>query len=35
LPAHRFLFTRSERAFSMAHNYEDNVVKAIIRVQEE
>ena len=35
LVSHRFPFGQSERAFSMAHNYEDNVVKAIIRVQEE
>jgi len=34
LVSHRFPFTQSEQAFSMAHNYEDNVVKAIIRVQE-
>jgi len=34
LVSHRFPFSQAERAFSMAHNYEDNVVKAIIRVQE-
>ena len=34
LVTHRFPFTESERAFSMAHNYDDGVVKAIIRVQE-
>ena len=35
LVTHRFPFTQAERAFRMAHNYEDQVVKAIIRVQEE
>ena len=34
LVSHRFPFTQAETAFRMAHNYEDNVVKAIIRVQE-
>lgn len=32
---HRFPFSQSERAFALAHNYEDNVVKAIIRMQED
>lgn len=35
LVSHRFPFTQAERAFSVAHNYEDGVVKAIIRVQED
>ena len=32
--SHRFPFAQAERAFSMAHSYEDHVVKAIIRVPE-
>lgn len=35
LVTHHFPFTQVERAYKMANNYEDNVVKAIIRVQED
>jgi len=35
LVSHHFPFAESEQAYQMAHNYEDNVVKAIIRVREE
>ena len=32
LVTHRFAFDQAERAFAVAHNYEDGVIKAIIRV---
>jgi len=35
LVSHRFPFSRAPEVFSLVHNYEDNVVKAIIRVGED
>ncbi|MBM3333420.1 alcohol dehydrogenase catalytic domain-containing protein [Candidatus Sumerlaeota bacterium] len=34
LVTHRFPLSQCERAFAMTHNYEDNVVKTIIRIRE-
>ena len=33
LVTHRFPFREAEKAFSIAHHYEDGVVKAIVRIQ--